>query len=228
MNCAGLIQPCLVTTNIPFEKVVWVIPSGNQKKWVTKASGNNEANIPHHAGQNGCNDTQTVWSFYAIWGSCPYLQRDSESYQEMPLIILKKGTFLPLPPDPLVTTCWLWASLLISTSFKLFWWAKCLTFCCLREASGELWYCFNVLIYWPWSQGRVFPSPAISTAMDGADLQPAAMGITAALVYPGLPAEADDRAMTSKFHAKLIYAQVTWILRRKALVNHYKGLFNGA
>lgn len=45
--------------------------------------------------------------------------------------------------------------------------------------------------------------------MDGADLQPAAMGITGALVYPGLPAEADDRAIASNFHAKLIYAQVT-------------------
>lgn len=111
----------------------------------------------------------------------------------------------------------------MSKSLKLFWWAKCLTFCCLREASGELWYCFNVLIHWPWPQGRVFPSSAISIAMDGADLQPAAMGITGALVYPGLPAEADDRAIASNFHAKLTYAQVTWILRRKALVNHYKG-----
>lgn len=93
MNWARLIQPCLVTTNIPFEKVVWVILSGNQKKKVMKANGNREANIPHHSGQNGCNDTKAVLSFYATWGSCPYFQRDGESYQEIPLVIPKKGRY---------------------------------------------------------------------------------------------------------------------------------------
>lgn len=45
--------------------------------------------------------------------------------------------------------------------------------------------------------------------MDGADLHPAVRGVTAALVCPGLPAEADDRAIASSSHAKVIYAQVT-------------------
>lgn len=44
--------------------------------------------------------------------------------------------------------------------------------------------------------------------MDGTDLQPAVMGITAALVNPDWPDEADDRAIASSLHAKLIYAQV--------------------
>lgn len=81
--------------------MVWVILSGNQKKWVTKASGNNETNIPHYTGQNGCNDTQAVWSFYATWGSCPCLQRDSESYQEMPLIMPKKGRYFAISARPI-------------------------------------------------------------------------------------------------------------------------------
>lgn len=71
MNYVRLIQCSLVTTHIPFEKLVWIILSGNLKKWVTKANGNNEANVPCHVGQNSSNDTKGVLPFYATWGSRP-------------------------------------------------------------------------------------------------------------------------------------------------------------
>lgn len=75
-------KPALVTTHSPFDKLAWVILSGNQKKWVTKANSNNEANVPCHVGQNNSSDTKSFLPIYATWGSCPSLQRDSRRYQK--------------------------------------------------------------------------------------------------------------------------------------------------
>lgn len=65
----------------------------------------------------------------------------------------------------------------------------------------------------------------MSTATDEPDLQPAARGTTApvnAAADPGLPAEADNRAIASSLHVPLIYAQDMCILRRKDLENNCK------
>lgn len=124
--------------------------------------------------------------------------------------------------DPLVTTCWLKASLygvkhtpqatLMGQMFNIL----------LPQRSKQwaliLLQCPDTLTLTP---GNSFPLPFHCHGWSRS--QPAVQGLTAALVYPGLPAEADDRAIASSLHAKLIYAQATWIMRRKALGNHHKG-----
>lgn len=124
--------------------------------------------------------------------------------------------------DPLVTTCWLKASLygvkhtpratLMGQMFNIL----------LPQRSKQwaliLLQCPDTLTLTP---GNSFPLPFHCHGWSRS--QPAVEGLTAALVYPGLPAEADDRAIASSLHAKLIYAQATWIMRRKALGNHHKG-----
>lgn len=96
----------LVTTHSPFDKLAWVILSGNQKKWVTMASLLMLAYVPCHVGQNSSSDTKGFLPIYATWGSCPSLQRDSRRYQK-PLNPKEGRFFLPLLPDPVVKTYWL-------------------------------------------------------------------------------------------------------------------------